>query len=356
MNMQQVGKRETSPRAVGLTCVRFLTALAVGDGDPLQAAGFAQAQKHWLDRGPVVAALRSAVDALDPESAAALVAPIASDLWQLIAPALLIERLGLRELPLNVRTVFATDEATAGWGRPKAISAAAFDTALLDPLTVSAASVTTLELTRAGGSVAERALREALRRAVVAALNGALVDGDAGETGKRPASIAAGAPSVPSSGSTVAAVTTDLQAAIASLLGGGGDVETAWWVLNPRTAVALGTLRDSGGALAFPYVHARGGTLLGVPAVVSSAVPITDDSSAKTSVLLVDSARIAFARGPVEFAIARHASIQMSDSPTTGATTLVNLWERNLTALRAELAVNWRALSGAVVAITGVEF
>jgi hypothetical protein len=117
----------------------------------------------------------------------------------------------------------------------------------------------------------------------------------------KPASIFADASAIPSTGSTAAAIDTDLGTALDALSAAGSDFATAAWIANPKAASYLARLGDASGARAYPTVTVLGGTLFGLPVLVSGAVPRFDSPTTSfndlldgASVLVVDDDRTDF--------------------------------------------------------------
>ncbi len=84
-----------------------------------------------------------------------------------------------------------------------------------------------------------------------------------------------------------------------------------------------------GGGRAFPEMAPTGGSMCGIPCVVSDGV-------GAGTLGLIDCAGIAGDVEGVELKTARHATIELEDapdSPATAATVAVNLWQRGLVGL-----------------------
>jgi len=77
--------------------------------------------------------------------------------------------------------------------------------------------------------------------------------------GLRPGSITFATPMIPSSGSTVAAVTADLGAAMLALVTAvAGNTTSAAWIMSPAAALFLATLRTAEDVFAFPGMSLGG--------------------------------------------------------------------------------------------------
>jgi hypothetical protein len=167
-----------------------------------------------------------------------------------------------------------------------------------------------------------------------------------------PASVTNGAASVASSGN----VADDLAAAVEAF---NGDLTAAAWVMHPRAAVDI-VLRTGGLGLGSD-MGVRGGTLLGLPALVSQAVPLDSTGSAIT---LLDPTGIAAVDQGLAFEATENGMVEVDDVPT-GATdtpvaqsaTPVSLFQADAMAVKVTRRVNWEnARTGGVVVVTGCDY
>ncbi|HET6959794.1 MAG TPA: hypothetical protein VFI56_24545 [Vicinamibacterales bacterium] len=85
-------------------------------------------------------------------------------------------------------------------------------------------------------------------------------------TADRPASILNGTTAIPSSGTTAAAIETDLAAV------NGGKLIAPYITMKSSTAIAWSKVRDAAGGRAFPGVSWSGGDVWGIPVLVSDSV------------------------------------------------------------------------------------
>ena len=98
----------------------------------------------------------------------------------------------------------------------------------------------------------------------------------------------------------------------------------------------------------------NGGTLFGLPCIVSEYVPTV---SAGSYVALVNASDIYMGDdGGVAVDMSREASLQMADNPSNDATTgtgasMVSMWQTNSVAFRAERTINWAARRAGAVAL-----
>jgi hypothetical protein len=136
-----------------------------------------------------------------------------------------------------------------------------------------------------------------------------------------------------------------------------------YWAMRPAMANRMSTMLTAGNIQAFPTMTPVGGTLAGLPAVVSTQVPAVSGSPVSNSLWLIDASGIAADSTEIEVRMSRQAAVQMDTAPTgdavnpvgLGSTTLVSLWQQNLTAILAEVrfaALRYRA--NAVAVLEGV--
>lgn len=138
------------------------------------------------------------------------------------------------------------------------------------------------------------------------------------------------------------------------LAAAGSDMQFGTWVMQPKTHLSLSRQRGSGGALAYPGLTVRGGTLLGLPVIVSAAYPDEAGSPTTRSIALLDPSRILLIDdGAGSFDVSDRVSIQMDDSTsqkssaTAAGTTLVSMFQTDSLALKVVRHVNWKVLGTA---------
>lgn len=246
---------------------------------------------------------------------------------------------GLRRVPPLTRCVTRVDATTAEWrgeGQPQPISAGAFAAEALPLRELAAMTVVSRELLENGSTLAERAVRDDLLRAVADAMDRAFLDpANTGTPGVKPASITAGL--------TATNATNDLRADLAAFFAAfGGDMSRAYFIMHPATAAGL-TSADH------PGIGARGGELCGTPVLTTRNCP-------PGLLVLVDPAGIAVAEGEGRAITSEHASVEMETTPTGDATTptaveVVSLWQTNSVALGVSRQVNWSVIRPGAVAL-----
>jgi hypothetical protein len=116
---------------------------------------------------------------------------------------------------------------------------------------------------------------------------------------------------------------------------------------------ALSIISDPNGSSAFPDATWNGGSIGGIPIVVSAAV-------ASGQLILVDATGVAGSSMDFELEDARHVTLDLSDSPDsppTASTAPVSLWQQNMSALRCTRYFAAERLRASAVAIVdGINF
>jgi HK97 family phage major capsid protein len=168
-----------------------------------------------------------------------------------------------------------------------------------------------------------------------------------------PAAITVGASTAAASGATAAAARADLAASVAVFTAANIPLSGSVWLMNDSNAFGISMSMNALGQPLFPGMTAQGGTLFGMPVVVSNNV--------SNRIVLVHAPSILFAdEGGVRIDVSREATIQLDSAPTdtVDATTVYHsLWQRNLIGLKAERMITWiRARTAAVRYITAAAY
>ena len=344
-----------NPRGRDFTRALIALAKAAAPGEAEEIAA-----ERWGPGSRAVEAVRAitkaSVEGMATGSASALVGVAAVEFFAAVAERSIIGRLaGLHRIPLQVRVLTGIG-AGASWpgeGRNKPLTKMSFQQQTLAPSKVLGVTVTTQELLEHADIAAEAAIQGDLTRAVVEALDTALIDPAnagvlIGGAVAKPASI--------TNGLTPVAAGADLGAGLKALVVAfTGDLTAAVLVMPPELAVG------ASGAV-FPQLGARGGTAAGFPVLTSRYVPAG-------VVALVDPTGIAYGEAAAETMVVRQGDVLMDgavgimdiggigspSSPTPAQ--LVSLWQTNCVALVAGRAVNWgRVRAGSVALITGATY
>ncbi len=329
----------------GLTFVRSLIIRAHGAAGEEATIGVATDRWGQFQAERIAKAAVSALTTGDLGNEAAI------EFFDLVRERSLLGRLiGLRRVEFYRRMLSATSGASAYWvsqAKPKPLSKPSITGRTLEPLKVASIICATNEALQVGGKITESGLQRDMERAIIDTLDGALLDtANAGIPEEQPASITYGAPAV--------AATSDATADITALLAVfGGDMAGAFMVTDSQTATNMALLRNSSGALVFPDVGARGGSVLGIPLLISRGSPIDTNGG---QLALIDPTGIAYGADGITIKKAQHTSLVMSDNPEDPADPgeVVSLWQTNTTAFLSEVTINWETQrAGSVAVLTG---
>ena len=337
----------------GMAFVRTAIAIAVGKGHVMQAAEYASAR--WGERSPPANVIRAAVAGGTTEEGnwgAPLVADAATaaaEFLALVRSQSIAGRLvGLRRVPPRTPILVQTGGGTGKWvkeGSPIPLTKMMFDRKSLETLKVASMCVVTEELLRSGDPNSEAIIRGDLIAAVAEASDAAFIDpANAGVEGEQPASVTHGV--------TPLTATTDLRASIQRLIASfQGNLQTAYFVGKPQLLAMIA-------GPDFPNVGARGGEILGIPALASNGMP--DDADGNFQLALLDPDGITFAADDAAAQIKStgQGAIEMSDDPTDppgSGTVLVSMFQVNAIAIAALLYENWEVeRPGSVALLNGI--
>jgi hypothetical protein len=370
--METVGELNAQLRASakpGKLCARYLRAFVAGRGNPDDAIEFAKRQR-WIEADRLAPIFKAGVSAMGTGEAISQGA-VEQDLVLLTQPLTIPGRLaGFRNVPSGINCVAETAQTAAYWGNGGGegsaipMSSAAFTRSMLRAQRVSAASVIDEELARVSRPSAEEVMLRDAVNGLARKINETFVDpANLGSPEEMPASITRSAPQFTSTGTTVAAIDADLRLLLNSLSDGGSDLANAAWIMNPRSAAYLASLRGSGGSPCFPGTTARGGELLGLPVLTSGSIA-RSGSPEETYLVLCDPSRIWLCdEGRANISISGFADLQMVDNATADsmaptATTVVSMFQTASLAIKATRWLNWKAVSAASAAavLTKVNF
>jgi len=347
----------------GRLTARYIKSLVLG-GDGTGAAAYCASQK-WTESEVLQRIHKAAVTAMGSDIAAVQY-PVGQDVASLVNPETIIGRLpqAFRLIPSDTNCITETSTATAYWGSGAGegssipVSKAGFTRALLRELRCSGVSVVTRELAMISKPSAEATITRDVRDALVRKVDETFIDvTNLGSPEERPASITRNAPQFPSTGTSVASIDADLRLLLNSLYDGGSDLVNAAWVLHPRSAAFLASLRGSGGSPCYPGMGARGGVLLGLPCITSGSIA-RSGSPQETSLFLIDSSRVWLCDdGRMELSTSDATVVEMSDVPTGDSATgtgssVVSMWQTESLAVKTTKWINWRAVDAASAAAT----
>jgi HK97 family phage major capsid protein len=315
----------------------------------MEAAAFAR--ERWKDSPRIAKALSSfhqkaamtAGTTTDSDWAEPLVEyrTMAEEFIDLLRPATIIGRIqnpSLRRVPFNVRVAGKTQGSTVGWvgeGTPKPVSELKFNETLLGAYKVAGIVVITEELARFSRPGAEDVITADLRDTIAQYLDAQFIDPSiTASAGVRPASITQGVTEIDATATTQAAIDVAISTAFANMAA--AQLRPTHWITDPTVANLLSFTRTTAGLPAWEGTSSQGGTLYGLPVIVSTAVTPND------LLILISAPEIFLAdEGGIEVSVSREASVMLDSAPVEGTTPYVNLWQNNLVGIRAERFINW---------------
>lgn len=163
------------------------------------------------------------------------------------------------------------------------------------------------------------------------------------------AELALVAATTPSSGGTAANVLADIDDMLNEIALGASS--RPYLIIDAGQCKRLAMLHSSG-IKTFPDLDVGGGSIAGIPVVISDQLP---SDTAGSRPVLVDADALLYDDRTIELSVARHASIRMTEtSGQTGAADLVSLWQTGSRGVRA--VRHWSAhvhRASAVVVLTG---
>lgn len=373
----QVRAKNTQKLEPGIAFARAAKCLALGHLEHRDAIGIAKALYDGQDsiiaatQRLVTKAAVAAATTSDATWAGPLVGDetnVFADFVEYLRPQTILGRFGtngipgLRRVPFRTPLIGQTSGGDGYWvgeGQAKPLTKFDFNRTTLEPLKVANIAVATMEVIRDSSPAADGIIRDQLAAALRERLDIDFIDPDkAAVSGVSPASILNGVAGIPSSGSDADAVRADLKALFSAFIAANNAPTSGVFVMTATQALALGLMQNALGQPEFPTVTMNGGTLMGLPVIVSEYVP-TDSSG--SLVALVNASDIYLGdEGGIDLSMSTEASLQMDnapDNPTTASTVLVSLWQRNLVGFRAERTINWaRRRTSAVAYLTGVNW
>lgn len=252
---------------------------------------------------------------------------------------------GVLSVPINVDLPFlsaGTQAAFRGEGQPASVSAAELgDPVNLFPHSVSALVVVTAELLR--HSESEGVLRRDMINALAEAIDQRLLDpaADLDSEATGPAAITSGLTAIDASDvSDAPGVDALVSEMIYTLIAAGSTLENAAFIAPPTVALGLSLLRPLDLWTAIPTVSVLGGSLHGLPLLVTASAP-------PESLTLVDGSDLMVGdRQQANIGHSKTASIDMSSAPEGDRR--VSMYQTDSVALRVSREISWRLRQGFV--------
>jgi HK97 family phage major capsid protein/HK97 family phage prohead protease len=348
--------------APGQEFARYAKCLAQAKGNLMQAEQIAKSQ--YPDSQRIQTVLKAAVAAgttTDATWAGPLVeyTNFTGDFINFLRPQTIIGRFGqggvpaLRSIPFNVRIKGQTSGGEGYWvgeGAPKPLTKMDFNDVELRWAKVANIAVLTDELVRMSTPSAELLVRDSLAQALIARLDVDFVNpAKAAVADVSPASITNSATAVPATGTDYDAFKVDAKVMMGRFIAANISLTEGVWIMQSTQALAFSLMQNALGQAEFPGMSMNGGTLLGLPVIVSQHVPSgVVVLAAASEIYLADD-------GQVMIDTSREATLMMDSAPTSVATR--SMFQHNEIAIRAERYINWaKRRAAAVQYISGAAY
>ena len=263
-------------------------------------------------------------------------------------------------VPFRVPIVTQTGAGAGYWvgeAKAKPLTSFAFTRTTLLPLKVANICVLSMESIRFSDPKSDAIVRNQLAEALRARLDTDFITpSKTAVTNVSPASITNGAATIVSTGDDADDIRLDVRSLLAKFNAANNPPSTAVFIMTSSCAQALAMMVNPLGQPEFPSMGSTGGTVYGIPVIVSDYVPAG-------LVVLVNASDIFLADdGDVSVDTSMEASLEMSDAPAhdsstpTGAS-LVSLWQTNSVGVKAERMINWmRGRSQSVAYLTSADW
>ena len=283
----------------------------------------------------VIKALEKAV-VLDTTNSSALIVEnqLANEFIELLRAETIVDKLSsmMRVAPFNSTIPGMATGSVAAWvgeGAAKPATNPTFNTVDIKHHKLAGIVVRTDDLLKLSTPSTDQMLLNDLVEASTTLIDTTFMDDEA-QTAVRPAGVLNGATKVTATGVTVADYDADLANLNNNFITNNLSLTGAYYIMSATRASAMGRLRD---ALGNPYYR---GMANGPGDKTLDGLPVIESENAGDVIALVKPSELYLADdGEVEVAFSDQATIDM------GATTLVNLWQQNMTAIRAERHITW---------------
>jgi len=316
-----------------LTKAKALAVLAQKSGNYINPIDIAKSQ--GMDPR-VIQALEKAV-ALNTTNSSALVVEnnLANEFIEMLRAETIVDKLAskMRSAPFNAKIPGMATGGVAAWvgeGEAKPATNPTFNEIRIGHHKLAGIVVRTDELLKLSSAGTDEMLRDDMIEACAALIDNTFID-TAAENSKRPAGVLNGATKVPHTGTAVSQYDADLAKLRATFIKNNLSLKDAYYVMSETRASEMSELRD---ALGNPYYRGMDApfgekTLKGLPVMES-------ETAADVIALIKPSELYLADDGAVDIGFSDQATIDL------GATTLVNLFQQNMVAIRAERHITWK--------------
>lgn len=242
----------------------------------------------------------------------------------------------MRQVPFNVKIPTQTAGGSVGWvgeGKMKPVGNPQFGSMTLGFAKLAGIVLLSDEMIRFSNPKADMLVRDDLVATVAQFIDEQFFNPEKAESAESPASVLHGVSEVTATGTTSDKVDADTNTLIAQMVDAGLTLEGAVWAMSETRAMQLSGMRDPLGRPFFEGLNLTGNrSLKGLPVYTSGNLGDKIVLIVPSEILLADD-------GGVDFSVSNEATINMGDERTPN---LVNLFQNNLTAIRAERFIRWK--------------
>lgn len=334
-----------------LTKAKALAVLQQKQGNNVSAIDIAKSQ--GMDPR-VIQALEKAVVLSTTNSSDLIVEnQLASEFIEMLRAETIVDKLApmMRTAPFKTTVPGMATGGVAAWvgeGEAKPATNPTFKTVKIGHHKLAGIVVRTDELLKLSTPSTDQMLRDDMVEACAALIDTTFID-TSPETDKRPAGVLNGATKIDHTGTTVAEYNADIAKLKRTFITSKLSLKGAHYVMSETRASDMSELRD---ALGNPYYRGMdapfGEKTLG-------GLPVIESETATDVIALIKPSELFLADdGDVGITFSDQATINMG---TDAEQQLVNLWQNNMTAIRAERHITWskrRAVAAAYINYTNV--
>jgi HK97 family phage major capsid protein len=357
----------------GLAFAQYVRTLAQADGNAYIAAQIAekQAGEGAIDRRiPMLAkAAVSGATTTDPGWAGSLAHDegVVQDFITFLRDQTIIGQFGTDGIPAlrsgveGVPIDVQSSAAAASWveeGAAKPVTSWTYDTRKLETFKLAAIAVASDELLRKATQAADVMLRDELARAVAEKEDSTFIGTAAGTNGA-PAGILNGA-TKQASDATVGATPTekfesDFKYLVSKMIAAKIPFSGMVIIMSSSNAFSLSRIRDPQGNATYPTIGMTGGSISGIPVLISDHVGNTVALMAAGEIYLVGGNNL-------DTRMSSEASLEMNNAPTGSTSTptgsnLVSMFQTNSKAFLVEERIGWaKRRDAGVVYVTAADY
>jgi HK97 family phage major capsid protein/HK97 family phage prohead protease len=335
-----------SNEAPGIEFARYVKCVALAQGNAYQAAEIA---KSRFPDNPRIQSVIKATIASGTTTGTTFAEPLVeytnftSDFISWLTPQTIIGKFGtmgipsLRRIPFGVRIKSQTAGSTGYWvgeSSPVPLTDAGFGDVELRWAKVANIAVLSNELITHSSPSAEMLMRDSLAQALIQRLDIDYVNpAKAAVSNVSPAGILNGTTAITASGTDYDAFKVDVKSLMSNFITNNIPLNDGVFIMTNTQALSFSLMTNALGQAEFPNITMNGGSILGLPVIVSQNVP--------TGVIaLVAASEIYLADdGGVSIEVSREATLEMSDTPSGTATRSV--WQNGELAIMATRQINW---------------